>query len=359
MSRKKAAQHLHRKAFLKKKQDELRKKHSARREKVREARKKAIKKIRITKYGKPRVLMVADVEGWGAWTRGRYIKKHLSDEFHFDMVTIQEFQDCKDIWHDEYDVYYMLLHILMRYPFVQELARKKRTLATVTSGQLLKPGWGRNQAAQIKVFKTMMRNVDTLIVNNLLVKPFTEKHFTGSRVRYGPRGVDPDVFKFINYPMDEIFTVNYVGKPVAQKGLEKYIRPLCKSVNARLLVNSRNWENALSERDMAKFYNRGNAYIVASTIDGTPNPALEAASCGRSIISNHIGNMPEFIEDGVNGFLIPFEIKAYAEKLQFLMDNRKVAREMGQNARETVLKEWTWDKILNRYQRAILQEVVK
>lgn len=358
MSRKRAAYANAMMSNLKKKQDCLRKKQLARREQVREARRKKLTEIRIVKHGKPRVLMVADVEGWGAWTRGRYIKKHLSDEFHFDMVTIQEFQDCKDIWHDEYDVYYMLLHILMRYPFVQELARKKRTLATVTSGQLLKPGWGRSRVQQIKVFKTMMKNVDTIIVNNLLVQAQTKKLSNG-RVRYGPRGVDPNVFKFIDYPMDEIFTVNYVGKPVAQKGLEKYIRPLCNSVKAKLMVNSRNWENALPEPDMAKFYNKGNAYIVASTIDGTPNPALEAASCGRPIISNRIGNMPEFIEDGVNGFLVPFEIKVYAEKLQFLMDNRKVAREMGQNARETVLKEWTWDKILNRYQRAILQEVVK
>ena len=356
MARKRAAHFLHSRKLLKKKQDKLRENHLAKKKQMQEARRKKLKSPKIR--GMPKILMVADVKGWGAWTRGKYIKKHLSDEFHFDMVTIEEFQDGKDSWHDEYDIYYMLLHILMRYPFVQELARKKRTLVTVTSGQLLKPGWGSGSRQRINTFKTMMKNVDTIIVNNLLVKPQVEKFYKG-RVRYGPRGVDPDVFKFINYPMDENFTVNYVGKPVAQKGLEKYIRPLCHSVKAKLLVNSRNWENALPEEKMVEFYNKGNAYIVASTIDGTPNPALEAASCGRPIISNHIGNMKEFIEDGVNGFLIPFDIKAYAEKLQFLMDNRKVAREMGQNARETILKEWPWHKVLNRYQRVILQELIK
>ena len=40
--------------------------------------------------GKPRVLMVSDVKGWGAWTRGRYIKNTLSDEFDFDLIDLLE-----------------------------------------------------------------------------------------------------------------------------------------------------------------------------------------------------------------------------------------------------------------------------
>ena len=125
----------------------------------------------------------------------------------------------------------------MRYPFVQQLSRRKRTITTVTSGQLLKPGWGDKRPSKVRTFKNMMQYVDIIIVNNMLVRPETKSLFKG-RVRYAPRGVDPNVFKFINYPMDEIFTVNYVGKPVVEKGLETYIRPVCKSTGVRLLVNS-------------------------------------------------------------------------------------------------------------------------
>jgi glycosyltransferase involved in cell wall biosynthesis len=36
---------------------------------------------------------------------------------------------------------------------------------------------------------------------------------------------------------------------------------------------------------------------------------LEAAACGRPIISNQIGNMPEFIKDGWNGFIVPRKLE--------------------------------------------------
>ena len=308
--------------------------------------------------GKPKVLMIADVKGWGAWRRGEYIKKHLSDEFEFDLVDLKTFNDnFKTFKNQDYTVLYVLLHILMRYRKVQALAKTVKTITTVTSRILLKDTFGYDLSAKVKLFRMYTKDVNIMIVNNLLVKPETEKYFQGP-VRYAPRGVDPDVFKFIKYPMKGRFTVYYVGKPVKQKGLQAYIKPTCSATKARILINKRNYTNAMPESHMVEKYNDSNVYIVASTIDGTPNPALEAASCGRPIIANRIGNMPEFIEDGVNGFLVPLRTSAYIEKVQWMMENRVEAAAMGQRARETVLKGWTWDYILNKYQRHVLREVL-
>jgi len=308
--------------------------------------------------GRPKVLMIADQKGWGAWKRGEYIKKLLSDEFEFDLVDFRTFIDNFESFKEkDYKVLYALLHILMRYGLVREMSEKVKTIATVTSRQILKPSFGYEHNVKVKNFRRFTEHVNILIVNNLLVRPEAEKYFHGP-VRYAPRGVDPDVFKFFSYPMEKKFTVFYVGKPVIEKGLRLYIKPACNKAAARLLVNKRNFTNALPENEMVATYNNSNVYIVASTIDGTPNPALEAASCGRPIISNHIGNMPEFIEEGVNGFLVPMEVDAYAIKLKWMMNNRDKAAAMGQKARETVLKGWTWDYILNKYQRHVLREVL-
>jgi len=308
--------------------------------------------------GRPKVLMIADQKGWGAWKRGEYIQKLLSDEFELDLIDLRTFLDnFEDIKEKNYKVLYALLHILMRYGKVREMSEKIKTIATVTSRQILKPSFGHEMEARIKNFRIFTKHVNILIVNNLLVRPEAEKYFRGP-VRYAPRGVDPDVFRFTKYPMDKQFTVFYVGKPVIEKGLKFYIKPACKRAGARLITNTRNFTNALSEEEMMLAYNNSNAYVVASIIDGTPNPALEAAACGRPIISNAIGNMPEFIEEGENGFLVPMEVSAYASKLKWMVNNREKAAAMGQRARETVLKGWTWDYILNKYQRHVLRELL-
>jgi glycosyltransferase involved in cell wall biosynthesis len=90
---------------------------------------------------------------------------------------------------------------------------------------------------------------------------------------------------------------------------------------------------------------------VSSETDGTPNGALEAAACGRPIISNKIGNMPEFIVDGYNGFLVPRNIEAYVEKLLYLKHNRTHLVEMGKNARKTIETGWTWKIQAENYRK--------
>ena len=49
---------------------------------------------------------------------------------------------------------------------------------------------------------------------------------------------------------------------------------------------------------MAAWYDTGTVYVVASQFEGTPNPALEAASAGCVVVSTPVGNMPELIRDG-------------------------------------------------------------
>ncbi|MEO8601389.1 MAG: glycosyltransferase [bacterium] len=38
--------------------------------------------------------------------------------------------------------------------------------------------------------------------------------------------------------------------------------------------------------------------------EGTPNPALEAAACGCTVVSTPVGTLPELIRDAANGYLV-------------------------------------------------------
>ena len=354
---------------------------------------------------KKRILLVTDVYNWGGHIRAKYIRKYLEDEFHFDIMDANEFNIWerrsdprlfsmdditkfsklmkRDFFDFEkfrrfvdihkskrnYDIYYFLFHTMLAKKSVQRLLHTNSKIMTIVTGfpTLKNIFYGRdfNQEKAKKNFLSLANRCKAVGANNYKSLDDLKEIYDPKKTFYAPRGVDPEVF----YPMttefkrkeDEWkFTIAYVGKPVPEKGLKEFIQPACEQAGVSIIFNDRNYENALPPDEMNKFYNQADAYVVASTIDGTPNPALEAASCGKPVIANEIGNMPEFIKDGENGFLLKGDIKVerYAQKLRWMKVNQKRTFEMGQNARETIEKKWTWERVVNQHEREVFRRLL-
>lgn len=72
-----------------------------------------------------------------------------------------------------------------------------------------------------------------------------------------------------------------------------------------------------------------------------PYAALESLSYAKPVIASNIGGLPEIVEDGVNGYLVPpWNPSALAERIQALWDAPDQAVAMGQRGREKALQEW-------------------
>jgi glycosyltransferase involved in cell wall biosynthesis len=318
-----------------------------------------------------KILLVSDVKGWGGWVRGEYIQKYLSNEFDIDLIdsnTFNKYEKTERVF--DYDLVYLLFHPMLKKKSVYRLAHNRRhpkpKLITIVTGfPTIKPIFYNkpNDFYNAKNnFLRMARFCSGILANNIKSLKDLKSIYSG-RTFYAPRGVDPDVF----YPMekkDGKFTVAYVGKPVPQKGLNEVIRPACEKTGCKLILNDRNYTNALGPDEMREFYNQADVYLVASSIDGTPNPALEAAACGKPIISNPIGNMPEFISNWENGIFINQDVTdrdlmiiKYSYALKRLKEDRDKCKEMGKNARQTILDNWTWEKVTEN-ERKIFREIL-
>ena len=335
---------------------------------------------------KKKILVVTDVYNWIGHTRANKLQEYLSDEFDIDIMDATEFNewekksdgnifrqddfkrylrfkggDTQNLSMSEfnnfvvnrkpkrnYDLVYLLFHTMIQKKSVQRIIGSIKVATVVTGYPTLKPCFYRSLLANENYARQKFINLSKKCVaigaNNIKSLEDLRNIYKGDTF-YAPRGVDPKVF----YPMTTTFepkeklTVAYVGKPVPEKGLEGIIKPACEAANVDLILNDRNYENALSPKEMNEFYNQADVYLVSSTIDGTPNPGLEAAACGKPIISNHIGNMPELIKDGVNGFLVKNEVSQYANKLIWMKSNPENTFEMGMKAREAILENWTWE----------------
>lgn len=77
--------------------------------------------------------------------------------------------------------------------------------------------------------------------------------------------------------------------------------------------------------------------------------ALESLASGTPVILTDVASLPELVEDGVTGFLVPpNDPGAIREKLKYLHDNPEVAEVMGRRGRESVRAKFTWDAVSRR-----------
>jgi glycosyltransferase involved in cell wall biosynthesis len=76
---------------------------------------------------------------------------------------------------------------------------------------------------------------------------------------------------------------------------------------------------------------------------------LEGMACGTPAICTDVASMPEVVEDGVTGFVVPpNDPAALGEKLEWLRDHPREAKEMGNAARRRVLEKFTWPAVVRR-----------
>ena len=309
--------------------------------------KKKIEKVKkiIKKHTKPSVLLLVDVIGWAWDEKAQNIKKYLSDEFDVDIRYFQASTNKFDR-RKKYDIYFTFECGSAR--FINH-ANKNRRITGVTS----------HTFTSMPNFHNKLKSCDILHANSILLKEELQTYFPKKHIYYLPNGVNEEKFSLNNRKIEKPFTVCYVGKNTKRKGYSDYIVPACEKAGVILKGQTCrfNSPNVIKHKDMPNFYKGVDVVLVASDMDGTPNPLLEAASRGITFISNKIGNVPEFVENGVNGFLVDRKIKDYVDKLNWLKDHRQECKEMGLDARKTVEEGWTW-KIQAENYRKMFREVL-
>ena len=90
------------------------------------------------------------------------------------------------------------------------------------------------------------------------------------------------------------------------------------------------------------------AVLPTNYREGLPKCLLEAASCGRAIVSSDIPGCLEIVSDGDNGLVIPAKsVDALVRALEKLVNDSDERRRMGKNGRKKV-EDYFAEKIINK-----------
>jgi glycosyltransferase involved in cell wall biosynthesis len=189
-------------------------------------------------------------------------------------------------------------------------------------------------------------------------------------------GVDVDKFSPDDSTKRES-SVLFVGRILPHKGINYLIEALPEGVSLeiigfpydkrfledlhRLAAGKRvTFRHGCSDDDLVEAYRRALCIVLPSVFrtvygDETMVPELlgqtllEGMACGAPVICTDVASMPEIVEEGVSGFIVPPNDPAtLGLRIRWLVEHPLEAAAMGRTGRSRVLEKFTWPQVVGR-----------
>jgi glycosyltransferase involved in cell wall biosynthesis len=126
---------------------------------------------------------------------------------------------------------------------------------------------------------------------------------------------------------------------------ETAVREAAKQAGVAERVHFLGWRS-----DVPRILQALDIYAQPSLTEGLPLAVVEAAAAGLPIVASDVGGIPEIIEHGVNGLLVPpGDAQALADAIQQLIDDPQRARQLGEAARRTAFERFSAEAMAAAY----------
>lgn len=103
--------------------------------------------------------------------------------------------------------------------------------------------------------------------------------------------------------------------------------------------------NTVDPAEIPNIIRAADVVIIPSTSEGLPNIAKEALACGRPVLGTNVGGIPEAVENGVSGRIVPpNRPDAIADEIRWFCTNQHRISEMGVSGRNRMVDLFSWEQ---------------
>jgi len=177
------------------------------------------------------------------------------------------------------------------------------------------------------------------INSEVIYNGFDEKLFTPSDAdeNYGLFVGSFVEQKGLNYFLDAVKDIDFNFKLVGSGPLQNKIINRINSEN----INNVELLGHKNQLEVSNYVKNCSFLVLPSVSEGLGMTLIEAMACKKAVIGSSVGGIPELI-DCTNGFLVPpKDVNSLRDKINILVENKKLRKEMGENGLESS-KKFSW-----------------
>lgn len=100
----------------------------------------------------------------------------------------------------------------------------------------------------------------------------------------------------------------------------------------------------VTDEELRELYRGARIFVYAPYLEPFGLAALEAMACGTPVLGVREGGLRETVRDGVTGRLVERDEELFAAALTEMLSDPVDLAQMGQQAREHVCHNWTWEQ---------------
>jgi glycosyltransferase involved in cell wall biosynthesis len=189
--------------------------------------------------------------------------------------------------------------------------------------------------------------------------------FTDFDLFLEPRAIEPGRLPIVLYvgalyPIKGVDVLLSAFSELARTGVEARLvivgeGPCRTSLQSRHGSGAVRFAGALPQADVRREMLGARLLVLPSLSEGLPRVIMEAMACSLPVVATSVGGIPELVEDGVTGYLVPpGDVEALAKRMRELIEDDPAARRMGSSGREKAERELSSARYFEGY-RALFE----